>query len=72
MKMNELFLFSEIYKQRQIEETIDAFSDLCSVDVVEYEDGFGCVFSDLRYDVEITKKEFENYLIDLINTTKDW
>lgn len=63
--MNDLTLKKELFQLTNIEQTIDAFADLCTVLVSEQENTYICVFLDCRYDYENTVKEFENYLIDL-------
>ncbi len=71
MKMNELFLNKNYYSREHIAAAVTAFAGLCRVELSETDDHYVCVFSKCTYDVDVTKKEFENYLIDLINTSHD-
>lgn len=67
--MNKLFLNKSIYTQKQILDTISAFSSLCNIKLCDDVAYFICEFYNCIYEIEETKKEFENYLIDLINTS---
>lgn len=69
--MSELRLKKEIFRLSDVEQTIGAFSDLCTVSIQEQEDIYCCLFCDCRYDIEETVKEFENYLIDLSYKTRN-
>ncbi len=71
MNMNELSLNKNYYSREHIIAAVTAFAGLCRVELSENEDYYVCVFSNCVYDVDVTKKEFENYLIDLINTSHD-
>ncbi len=70
--MNKLCLASDIFREKQIEDAIKAFSSICSISVSRDATGFICVFENTLYDVSKTMKEFENYVIDLVNMSKDW
>lgn len=64
---NKLFLSKEIYDEKCINAVIRAYSQLTSIECVADEKGWNCFFYDCQYDAELTKKEFENYLIGLMN-----
>lgn len=68
MVMNKLRLNKNIFSQSSISYAIDVFESLCVIIVSEDEKYFICSFDNCKYDVEKSKKEFENYLIDLINS----
>ena len=65
--MNELLLTKKIYEIKYINDAADAFSSLCKVLIKETDSYYSCIFVDCVYDVEETKCEFENYIIDLMN-----
>ena len=66
--MSELLLSKEIYKIHHIQEASHQFSSLCKIEISEHKEYYLCAFSSCVYDVAETIKEFENYLIDLMNT----
>lgn len=66
--MSNLNLSKDIYNKLMIDKSIVAFSELASIAVFENEKYYICLFTNCRYDIKKTKKEFENYLIDLTNT----
>lgn len=68
MVMNKLRLNKNIYDQSYIQLAIHAFEDLCTIIFKDEEKYYTCLFNDCKYDIKETKKEFENYLIDLINS----
>jgi hypothetical protein len=60
---NVLRLNSRIYSLSNIQNAINAYSGLCSVDFSIDGDYFICVFSECLYSIDLTINEFENYLI---------
>lgn len=65
-KMNrnsELKLNREFYHRKAIERAIRDYERLCRVTLSESENYYICNFSETRYDMDLTKKEFEDYLI---------
>ena len=66
--MKELKLNKDLYPLEFIKTAADTYHDLCTISVVERSPYYICLFSDCIYNEEITKKEFENYLIDLLNS----
>ncbi len=66
--MNKLFLNKCMYPKITILTAIKAFSSLCSIKLFEQNKYYICEFNNCTYGMTETKKEFENYLIDLINT----
>lgn len=64
---NRLFLSKEIYSYYYIEQTRTVYEKLADISVNEDENYWICEFCDCKYEIERTKKEFENYLIQLWN-----
>lgn len=64
---NSLYLNKEIYDEKCIYAAIQAYSQLSSINCVSNEKGWVCFFYQCQYDVELTKMEFENYLIGIMN-----
>ena len=62
-KKNELRLNREFYHRNAIEQAIQDYGSLCSVTLSETENYYICSFLKTRYDMDLTKKEFEDYLI---------
>lgn len=48
--------------------SIKAFDSIAHITLSQNENYFICLFYKCLYDIEETKKEFENYLIDLTNS----
>lgn len=66
--MKELLLNKDIYSENSILIAREQFNKLCKVQIVQYDVYCKCIFSECIYDENETVKEFENYLIDFINT----
>ena len=64
--MNSLFLSKELYNREIIDFAVEAYHDICNVEVCDSEEYFVCKFEDCIYSESITMKEFENYIIDSI------
>lgn len=62
---NELKLRKELYDRKYILSAIDAYVDICSVEMEENADYYYCLFYRSIVDVTIVIQEFENYLIGL-------
>lgn len=63
IKMNDLKLNKELYKYEDIILVTKVFSHLALIEVEEDNNYWKC-----RYNTEQTELEFENYLIDYINS----
>ena len=64
-----LQLSRELYPIESIKEAITAFQDLCKIRISTHDKKYyTCSFSSCLFDTTITMREFENYLIDLVNT----
>lgn len=66
--MNKLKLNSNIFSIIHVKKAITAYKDICKIDINEINNYIACEFKDCVYDLEETKKEFENYVINLMNT----
>lgn len=66
--MNDLLLNKNIYVKRNIQVVIEVFKKLCKVTIEENSKYWELTFSECVYDKTRTVKEFENYLIDYINS----
>lgn len=69
--MNDLMLNTNIYKKNWIFLAAKAFEDICNINIIETNDYIVCKFSNCIYDTIETIREFENYIIDLMNTNLD-
>lgn len=71
--MNRLILSSEIYPLNSIKAAINSFSDIATIFIEQGNSAFVCTFNMIKtIPVEICMAEFENYLIDLINSEKQY
>ena len=68
IKMNDLKLNKELYKYEDIILVTKVFSHLALIEVEEDHNYWKCRFKNCRYNTEQTELEFENYLIDYINS----
>ena len=66
--MNKLFLNKNIFEEAMVKLSIKAFDSIAHITLSQNENYFICLFYKCLYDIEETKKEFENYLIDLTNS----
>lgn len=67
MTHNELYLIKEIYSKSAIYKAIEDYRSISRIDMNENENYYVCSFIFYQYDVMETIKEFENYIIDLMN-----
>lgn len=68
MIMNNLNLSKSIYNKDSINRAIFDYKNFCRIEVRETNNYYLCSFYDCKYDMEKTMLEFENYLIDIINS----
>ena len=66
--MNELYLSTEIYSVEIIKAAIRQFASLSDINLITESSYYKCIFSECIYDTEETMKEFENYIIDSMNS----
>ena len=64
--MNNLKLSANIYDESMIIKAINDYSGISTINLSYTEKHYILIFENNKYDVEITKKEFENYVIDLM------
>lgn len=64
---SKLFLNKEIYDLKCIHMAIQAYSQLAFIKCIANECGWICTFERCVYDIDLTIKEFENYLIGMMN-----
>ena len=67
MTPNELYLIKEIYSKNAIYRAIEDYQTISKIDINENDNYYICFFTLCRYDLKETMKEFENYIIDLMN-----
>lgn len=63
-----LKLNKEIYSKVYIITAMQAYADLAQITVKDISEYWQCSFTRCRYDLQETILEFENYLIDLVNS----
>lgn len=68
MKMNELKLSKDIYEVIAIENAILQYKDICTISKTENSEYYILKFNDCIYSEVETINEFENYVIDLMNS----
>lgn len=68
MKQNTtLFFPATIYPQDVIQQAVKDYAEICRIEFCRTESGVECVFLKSIVDLELTAKEFSNYLVELIN-----
>ena len=67
MIATEIKLAKTIYSKKEIETAISDYSHLCVVGIGENSRYWIVTFFEFTGDFRILKKEFENYLIELMN-----
>ncbi len=70
MKNKVQYYSKEFYPIAIIRKAIHAYSKLAVVDVSEEKEHYKCIFSDCVIDSERIVCEFDNYLIELLNSTE--
>lgn len=68
INMMELKLNKQIFDGFAIETAISAYKGLATIDLLDGIDHWICSFSDCEYPEKLTALEFENYVIDLMNS----
>lgn len=61
----KLFLPSSIYPKKVVYMAVGAYEGICSIRLVETENGVECYLRDSVVDMQSTAYEFANYLIEL-------
>lgn len=65
--MVKLLLNTEIYSEKKIKETCDAYKGFAKIIVKRKGIYIQLIFNSCKYDPNVTVKEFENYLINTEN-----
>ena len=60
-------LSKEIYEYRCIKKAIEDYAEIAEITIENSATYFICKFGNCKYGTEITKNEFLNYIIDLMN-----
>lgn len=68
MKNKVQYYSKEFYSISIIQKAIHAYSKLAVIDISEERDCYKCIFSDCIIDSERIVCEFDNYLIELLNS----
>lgn len=68
--MVKLLLSTEIYSEKNIKETCDAYKDFAKIKMKKKGIYRELIFNRCKYDPNVTVKEFENYLINTENMKK--
>jgi len=68
MKQNATLFFPvTIYPQDVIQQAVKDYAEICHIELRKTEGGVECVFLKSIADLELTAREFSNYLVELIN-----
>ena len=70
MKNKVQYYSKEFYPIAIIQKAIHAYSKLAVIDISEERDCYKCLFFDCAIDPERIICEFDNYLIELLNSTE--
>jgi hypothetical protein len=62
-----LRLNKEVYNLDDIRTGIKGYENLCSISVADDGKYWTCCFTECRYDALVTAREFENYIINVMN-----
>ena len=62
---SELLINSEIFTDKVLNAAVQAYSELADIQIEQQQQDWCITFQNCRYDAELTKHEFSNYLIDL-------
>lgn len=63
--MNRLFLSKLLYEEEYIRKAIFDYQNLTTISLSDENTHFVCTFENCKYTVDLTIREFENYVIDL-------
>ena len=66
--MGDLILNTNIYSDAAIQVAIDAYKELATISIDKQENYICLSFHECKFDVHLTVKEFENYVIGLENS----
>ena len=63
-----VFFLSSIYPRELIVRAKEDYQQICCISIEDNAGGIICTFSESITDINLTAKEFSNYLIELANT----
>lgn len=66
--MTELRFHKEIYAGWALQSAVAAYGALATITIRDDDEYHICQFDRCRYEEKLTVKEFQNYLIDLMNS----
>ena len=67
----KLELNKKIYTKNTVLSAVKAYNTLAKIQIFESAEYWICTFDKCIYDIGLTKYEFENYCIDLMNASTD-
>lgn len=67
-RMSDLNLHTDLFGYDDLISASNAFASICRIQITRVNHYYTCTFTDCIYDVKETIYEFENYVIDLMNT----
>lgn len=68
MSKKKVLFDKGIYSLVAIDRAIKDYRELAHIERIEEEQQMCCIFNKCRYDIDITIKEFCNYVIDIMNS----
>jgi len=69
--MNKIILNRELYSINAIKRAVSDYDGIATIVSTEIAVGWECLFTDCKYDIAKTAKEFDNYCIDLMGSRKN-
>ena len=70
--MKEIILDGTIYSESIVKKAIKDYSTIAKIRFESKDNNIKCEFISSKYELEKTIKEFENYIIDLSNSSQDY
>ena len=70
--MNKILLDGTIYSEHIVKKAIKDYSMIAQIRLEVKNYNIICVFDSSEFNMEKTMKEFENYIIDLSNSSRDF
>lgn len=66
--MNKLYMNKSIYEIKFIRNAIKDYANIANIDILESDTYFEIIFRESIFDMSVTIKEFENYIISIMNS----
>lgn len=70
--MKKIILDGTIYSESIVKKAIKDYSAIAKIRFEAKDNNIKCEFVSSKYELEKTIKEFENYIIDLSNSSQDY